>query len=235
MREVMLYSPDKGAGFGQALRARRVRQAFEAVQHFLTHCTIASPLERIRLIAYRATEWDEDSVAEACIERTIAHFGPPDREEGGGTRWPSGEPVKGGSLQWDGTAATVGSIVDFLIAGEPWPRQTLGPVDLSFSVSFQWRHPTSGEVLFSQESGHATHDGSLRSTLLVTLGRRPFIQPDLWFPYPEGAPGLREFLEAVQSYLPFELLPRHFRVATPQRDGQGYRFRKLVIPPFVAV
>lgn len=235
MREVVLYSPDKGASFGQALRPRRVRQAFNAVQHFLSNCATASPLERIRLVAYQATQWDDDAVAEACIARTVARLGSPDQVEGGGTQWPSGEPVKGGSLQWVGSPATLEAMVEYLASGEPWPKQTLGPVELSFSVYFQWIHPGSGELVPGQEAGHATPDGSLRSNLLVTLSRRPSVQPDLWFPFPEGSLGLSEFLRAVEPYLPFNLLPRHFRVATPQRNGKGYRFRKLVIQPFTAV
>jgi hypothetical protein len=235
MREVVLYSPDKGASFGQALRPRRVRQAFHAVQHFLAHCAIASPLERIRLVAYKATQWDDDAVAEACIARTVERFGAPDQVRGGGTHWPSGEPVKGGSLRWSGSLATVEDMVDYLASGEPWPKQTLGPVELQFTVYFQWVHPGSSEIVPDQDTRHATPDDGFHSNLLVTLGRRPFVQPDLWFPFPEGSPRLPEFLQAVEPYLPFELLPRHFRVATPQRNGKGYRFRKLVIPPFTAV
>lgn len=235
MREVVLYSPDKGASFGQALRACRVRQAFDAVQNFLARCAAASPLERIRLVAYRATQWDDDAVAEACIARTAERFGPPDQIEGGGTYWPSGEPVKGGSLQWRGSFATLEDMVDCLASGEPWPKQTLGPVELRFSVCFQWVHPGSTEIVPGQDAGHATPDGGLHSNLVVTLGRRRFVQPDLWFPFPEGSPGLPEFLRVVEPYLPFELLPRHFRVATPLPNGKGYRFRKLVIPPFAAV
>jgi len=235
MREVVLYSPDKGASFGQALRPRRVREVFAAVQHFLADCTAASPLERIRLVAYRATQWDDDAVAEACIARTAERFGAPDQIEGGGTQWPSGEPVKGGSLQWSGSLSTLQDMVDYLASGEPWPKQTLGPVELRFSVYFQWVHPESGEIVPGQDVGHGTPDGGLQSNLLVTLGRRPFVQPDLWFPFPEGSPALPEFLRAVERFLPFELLPRHFRVATPQRNGKGYRFRKLVIPPFAGV
>jgi hypothetical protein len=122
-------------------------------------------------------------------------------------------------------------MVGYLASQEPWPKQTLGPVELRFSVYFQWVHPESNEIVPGQEAGHATPDGSLRSNLLVTLGRRPFVQPDLWFPFPEGSPALSDFLRAVAPYVPFELLPRHFRVAIPRRDGKGYRFRKLVIPP----
>jgi hypothetical protein len=235
MLEVVLYSPDKGSSFGQAIRSRRVRPAFDAVQHFLARCAIANPIDNIRLVAYRATQWDDDHVAEACIARTVAHFGPPDQNEGGGTHWPSGDPVKGGLLQWTGSLTSLESMVDYLASGEPWPKQTLGPVELKFSVYFQWLDPRSREILPGQRAGHATPDGSLRSNLLVTLGRRPFVQPDLWFPFPEGSPGISEFLRSVEPYLPFDLLPQHFRVATPKRDGKGFRFRKPVIPPLIGV
>jgi hypothetical protein len=231
MREVVFYSPNKGASYGQAIRPRRVRQAFEAVQHFLSNCATSSPPERIRLVAYEATRWDEGAVAEACIARTVDRFGSPDQITGGGTQWPSGEPAGGGLRQWLGSPVTLEDMVDYLASGEPWPKQTLGPVDLIFSVDFQWLHPGSREIVAGQENGHFTADGSLSSNLLVTLGRRPFVQPDLWFPFPADSPELSRFLRAVEQYLPFELRPRHFRVATPTKNGKGYRFHKLVTSP----
>ena len=222
--------PDKGAGYGQALRPRGVRKSWEALQRFLTQCAVASSPGNMKLTAYRATQWDDDAVANDCISGVIAHFGAPHHKQGGARRWPSGEPLKGGQLEWDCPAARVRNMITFLAAGEPWPKQTLGPVELTFSVRFVWRDPSSDRVLPGQTAGHGTPDSSLHSSLLLTFGRRCFVQPTLWFPFPEGAPGLSDFLRAITPYLPFTLLRRHFRVATPIHEGKHYQFRRLVMP-----
>ena len=219
--EAVLYAPNKGASYGQALRPRRVRPAWEALQRFLSVCAVASPVESVRLIAYRATEWDYDAVSNDCIARVEARYGVAHRQRGAGRLWPSGKPLKGGSLEWDGSASTIEDMVSFLAAGEPWPKQTVGPVELQFFVSFLWRDPHSADVLPDQIE---------RSNMLVTLSRRHFVQPSLWFPFAEGAPAFSEFLRHIQPLLPFTLLPRHFRVATPTATESRYRFRKFVTP-----
>lgn len=233
--EVVLYAPDKGVGYGQAFRVRGIMRAWEALNDFLRSTTLCSdPLDAC-LVAYRATRWDDDSVADACIRRTIGHFGPPDRVDTiGGVHWPSGEPLKGGELAWDVTPEQLPSVVRFLADGEPWPRQTLGPLALHYAVSFLWRDPETGEELAGQRDRHASPGGHLISTILVTLSRRSMVQPELWFPYPEGSPRLTAMLAYLAPRLPFTLLPRHFRCATPRRDGMGYTRRKMVLPPVTA-
>ena len=233
MTEVVHYAPDKGASYGQALAARGVRGAWEAVQSFLARCTLPDSPESITLSADQATEWDPDPpAAEACIARVVARFGAPHQRQGFRRHWPSGEPLPGDVLTWPGSAETLPEMVAFLVAGEPWPKQTLGPVEVHFLVRFQWRDPLSGELLPSRPIGR---EGA-RSELLVTLGRCQFVQPTLWFPFAPADPAFVALLRAVAPALPFALLPRHFRLAVPKRDGSGYRYRRLTEPlPIPAV
>ena len=222
-RRFVVYSPDKGSSFGQAPRGRGVRRVFDDVARFIATCTVAQPPSRISLTAYRATQWDDDTSAKRCIELAQARFGMPDEQESvGGQRWPSGEPIKGGHLRWKGAQSNLAEMLDFLASGEPWPKQTLGPVELSFVHQFEW----SDSVLVQQQSPEA-HPGMIpTSDLIITLSRRSFIQPSLWLPYAPDDDGLRSFLARIDPLLPFKLNSRHFRVAIPKTDGSGFRFAK---------
>jgi hypothetical protein len=231
MLECVVYRPNKGSGFGQAFRARRVREAAASLERFLISCTTYSGPVNLQLKAYRATEWDDDFVADSAIARVSETFGPVHAEESLGQKWPSGEKLKGGTLIWELKSEELPYLVDFVASSEPWPKQTLGPVEIHASYSFQWTDPDTGTVLPGQDSGNATADGRIRSSLLISLGRSQFAQPDFWFPFPEGAPKLSSFLHRVAGLIPFRLNSRHFRAAIPNRDGSGYSFRKIVLPP----
>ena len=224
----MIYAPDKGVSYGQAPRARGVRRVWDDVQRFLAACTVAQPPEHVALTAFRATKWDDDATAEACLVRVRKRFGAPDEDErSGGEMWPTGEPVKGGHLRWRGTPERVPELVEFMAAGEPWPKQTLGPVELRVSYRFAWRDPATADRIVAAD-GSA---GVPLSEITITLGRRSFIQPTLWFPYAWTDPRLASLLEALSPCLPFPLLARHLRSATAQPDGSGFRFAKIAQPP----
>lgn len=79
--EVVIYAPDKGAGYGQSFKARKIAGAWESLNAFLANPTTSSPTERPRLVVYRATKWDDDAVAEGCIRSAIERFGDPHRQE----------------------------------------------------------------------------------------------------------------------------------------------------------
>ena len=229
--EVVRYEPDKTSGYGQAFRKRRVRPAFDALTMFLKHCATPTTPNGVRLVAYLPTDSDDNEVLERVARQTVVDFGEPSRRQDGGTTWPSGRSVKGGHLEFDLEPERVESVVQYLSDREPWPSATLGPVELHFNVTFQWVDVDTGRLLSNQQHGHRTRDGKLWSSLLVSFGRRQFVQPELWFPFPEGSPALTDYLSAVAPYLPFELHERHFRAAIPKIEGDGYYFRKLVLPP----
>ena len=231
MRELLVYTPDKAAGFGQAFRFRKARDAATALQHFRESCTGNAEPKDLNLVTYRATEWDDDRVAASIIERVVDKFGSAYSEDALGYKWPSGEKLKGGRLVWSFKSEVLPELVEFLSSNEPWPKQALGPVEVQCSFRFQWTDPDTGVILPGQQSGNATPDGSIWSSLLISLGRSQFAQPDFWFPFPEGSPKFSTFLQKAAHFIPFTLNNRHFRAAIPKRDGSGYVFRKVVLPP----
>jgi hypothetical protein len=233
-REVVLYHPSSGTGFGHTTRVRGTRRRWNAVRSFLDACTIAEPPTEGVLTAYKASSFDAadaDQPAEACIAHAIAEFGVPPRAFAGHTLWPSGEVQKGGRYEWDIATENVEQVVDHLVAGEPWPSQAFGPIELRVQIKFRWKDPQTGKVLPGQEAGTVEAPCSLMSKLTVVLGPRLFIQPALWFPFPEGSASLAAHVRWAQEHLPFRLHPNHFRVGTLRADGTGSRMRKLVLSP----
>jgi hypothetical protein len=227
----LIYRPDKNAAFGHAPRKRRVRAFWTDVQRFLAACTLPEAATAIQLIAYRATKWDDESIAEACIARARQHFGVPEQDIGsGGAAWPSEEPTLGGHLSWSGTPDRLEEMLAFVAEGEPWPKQTLGPIDLRVRYYFRWRDPHTGDVLRSQPESWSIP----KSSLSLTLGRRCFVQPDLAIPYAPGDPMTQVILKAAVPFLPFSLQDRHFRVIDADGDPSPGRSVKLARSPLDA-
>jgi hypothetical protein len=231
MLERVVYRPGKESGFGQAFRIRNVRGAAASLSQFLTSCTTSRGPEDLQLVAHRATEWDDETVADAVIARVTANFGSADTEKGLGYIGTSGRKLQGGELTWNFKSEELPRLVEFISSKEPWPRQTLAAVAVHARFVFQWRDPDSGVALPGQDTGNATSNGRIQSSLFISLGRSQFAQPHFWFPYPEGAPKLSSFLHRAAGLIPFNLNRRHFRAAIPNSDGSGYSFRKIIVPP----
>ena len=227
--ELTHYAPDKGHSYGQGIRSQSVRKVWNKVQLFLNECTIFEPPSNVSLTAYRATDWDDDAVADSCVRVALDRFGPPDEEEPyGGLRWPSFEPVKGGHLKWNRSADVIDGMIQFLEEGEPWPKQLLGPVEIHMRYYFAWRDPDTGDRLVVLDGANRIE--TPKCDLSLFLGRTFFVQPTFWFPYSYVDPCLKTHLAHVIRHLPFKLNERHFRAAVPTRDGAGFRFRKLPHP-----
>ena len=224
---VVRYEPDKGASYGHALRPTRPRGGWESLQAFLGGCAGVEGPERIGLIAHHATQFDDPVINQRCVNAAIARFGNPDSTTGGGGTFPSGEAVPGGYLEWTGDQSRLSEFLEFLFGGDPWPKTTVGPISVSVTYRFLWRDPDSLKPLQEQCEHHLTADGCLRNTLSVSLERRSFVQPQLWFPFGPRDPRLADLVQLVTRTLPFKLSPSHFRVASPLKGGGGYSFRKF--------
>jgi hypothetical protein len=231
---VVCYAPDKGAAYSHALRPASPKKAWTAVARFLAECAELEEPRTVRLAAYRPTEWDDAALLDECVERTVARFGVPDLEAGGGVRFPSGEVVRGGYLEWRAPFARFAEFRDYLIAEEPWPKALVGPVTLSATFRFRWRDPDGAGPLAQQLAGHCTEDGSLRSEFAVTLSQRSTVSPNLWFPFAPIDPRLADLVQLSSTVLPFRLSARHFRLAVPRPSGQGYTYRRFDASGLVA-
>lgn len=226
MPETVLYEPDKASGFTQALLPSRPRLARVAMAHFLGSCEEVRGPARVALRAYHPTQWDDPVPIERCAERVLARFGPPAHTASGGNLWPSGEPVMGGHLEWLGNERYE-EFCDFVVAGDPWPKATLGPVSVEATFSFLWRDPDSMSPLPALLQGFGSADGTLRSAITVTFQRRSTVAPSLAFPYRHDDPRLRDLIQLLTPQIPFRLSPRHFRAVVPTRNGTDSTFRRF--------
>ena len=128
------YQPDKTASYRQAMRVRSLSRAWSAIQEFIASDVVVEQVADVCLIAYRPTQWDDSAVADRCIDLVRAHFGSPDDD--GGITIVSASDTGPALLRWRRTSDHLPEFVDFLVSHSPWPKQTLGPVELSFSIRF---------------------------------------------------------------------------------------------------
>jgi hypothetical protein len=234
MREFICYHPPKGNCWGHTLRHRTAKRAWDAIDLFLTRCTIAEPVQLRRFVVHGDRPWGAAGDAETHIAAATAAFGPNERVSLNSFVSPAGVQTDWQDLVWGPERVPFAAALDFLAAREPWPKRRSNAVSANIEVSFQWRNPDTGELLANQDVGFATDDGALRSTLHIELGQRTHIGPDIRLPFPEGSPRLPPFLRFIQSGFPATLHEKHFRVATPRSKGTGYAVRRLVISPFTA-
>ncbi len=220
------YGPDKGASYSQATRPSRPEGAWLAVQRFLSECADVRGPTNVALRAYRATEFDSPEDAEAGLARAVAQFGQPDRTADGGTRWPSGELVPGGYLEWTGPDGKLDEFRDFVVHGEPWPKLLIGPVAAFATYTFLWRDLRSSEPL-PLPAIPTRQDATLHNTITITLQRSCVVAPTLWFPYSPTDPKLRSLLRDIAPLLPFVLRARHFRAVEPSTGPLGFVLRRF--------
>ena len=219
-RSIVLYQPDKGAAFCHALRPSQPAAAWQAVQSFLDSCAEDIGTSGMRLVAYQATDWDNAELVAPIVESAIRRFGPADIAASGGMNISTGQPVAGGYLEWRGDGLAWPELVQFVVGGHPWPKTTLGPVSAQITFQFNWKTVLGPKPLLGSMN-------TIENQLHVSLERMSFAQPRFWFPYPVGSPALAQLVRRVVSTAPFRFTARHFRAATPNKDGTGLLFRRF--------
>jgi hypothetical protein len=224
----VVYSPNMSAT-AHVSRIADPRKAWGVICSLLDACENVSGPSDARFTAYKATKWDDAAIAARCVAATVDRFGRPRIETEGGRLFPSGEPQPGGYLEWPVPAERFPEFRDYVLAGHPWPKTTLGPVELRFDYMFQWRDPDGRGPHPAQLSGHPTPDGQQRSCLTVTLSRRMYTSPHLCFPFGPTDPRLFDLLSFVTPLLPFKLTPTHFRHVTLNKRGAPVLRR--IVPP----
>ncbi|MGV3710485.1 MAG: hypothetical protein ACO1Q7_16765 [Gemmatimonas sp.] len=234
IREYITYSPPKGNLWGHKLRFQTAKRSWEAIRVFLESCTVHEPMRLHALTVHAVRPWDAEAVARSYSAEVRAEFGPPHNLQQGGLTRPNGEQQRWFDEEWNAEALSFQQVLTFLSNHEPWPNTLGDAVSLRTSVRFQWRDPSTGQLMPHQDRDFGTPDGSLQSGLEITFGRRTHIMPDFNFPLPEGSPRLPALGQSVRDSFPATLHEKHFRAVTPLASGSGYRQRKMVISPFTS-
>jgi len=137
-----------------------------------TNCNIEKP-NSIQLTGFTVDEEHGELpfLAEKILERTRNIFGQ------GVTspvsyQYPQNIPSKQTQTEWDLTNCGLTNALNFMIAGQPWPKYNLGQVELILSYHFKLIYPLSRIELPNQP---------FNSNLLIWLSRNNAISPMLAF------------------------------------------------------
>lgn len=204
----------------QRLTGGKIEKVWAGVTSFLTNCTTVSIDEpsSVCLIAYSAWKDDEHpEVADKIIADTKVVFGQP-KTEPVTFHYPSGVPDTQTKNEWRLDKTDLQKTVDYLISGQPWAKFTFGPVELIVSYDFKLVNPTTKVELPNQEQN---------SRLMVWLSRSCCCSPDLCFPFDTATKDFNDYLNKIETYLPFKLEHKYLRLARPHKNGTAYIYSKL--------
>lgn len=197
MSELLAYRPPKSAGFGHKSNARDAADAWQETQSFLSlHCIVDAP-SIIEVLCWAPSKRTERQIAEQALREARARLGP---ESGAGAQW---------FLEPDKLAAAL----ELFFFCEQWPRQQLGPIEVSFLLKLRWREfPDLNKP---------------QSTLGLRFGAQGlFLQPTFVFPFSWDSLDQRAWLEGAAMTAPFRFREEYFKRGVPTKSG-GYRSAKI--------
>jgi len=205
----------------QRLTGGKIEKVWGSLTSFLANCTTVSVCDptSIDLIAYSAWKDDEHpEIADEIIAQSKKVFGEP-KTEPVSYHYPSGIPDTQTKSEWKFVKSDLLNVLDFLIKGQPWPKFTFGPIELIVSYTFKLIDPTTKIELPNQ-----TND----SGIMVWLSRSCCCSPDLYFPFERADQNFKNYLNKIETYLPFKLEEKHLRLGRPNKSKTQYTFTRLV-------
>jgi hypothetical protein len=216
----IVYDPPYG---GQAVRGKRVADAWVKVAAFLESCTDRQPLRPLSLDldllesgGPAAAKWRL-----AALEQASARFG-------SGTRraWATGarEEYK---VEWRLEPAQLGQALALLTSWEPMPKAEIGPADLRIYFRFRWIDLETRTVLPGQREDQRAHPSQAESDLMVSLGARSSAILNARLPFQGPNPNFVAYVRALVPLVPFRLNTARLRHWIPTRKGDGLGYRRL--------
>lgn len=217
----IFYSLPKSRTTQQLNGGRRVEKAWANVCDFLHYCTTTRPEHptSISLRVYSAYTGDiNPEIADKIIVTTKQLFG------AGQTdpitySYPSGIPDKHTKTEWRIERTDLKKAIDFLINGQPWHKLTFGPIELIISYDFKLIDPATKSELPNQD---------LSSSIMVWFSRSCICSPDLCFPFDQPNKNFYDYLESINSFLPFKLEHKYLRFGRPNKSKTSYIFNKIL-------
>jgi hypothetical protein len=203
--EWVTYLPSNGfVGGGHVSKERKPRLAWVQVQEFLAAQASCQLQPNLRLHCWKPSDWLDAELAKSRLAEAQQRFGD----------------VQAG--QWtDIDVARLDEAIAFAMDDDQYPRQQLGPVDLSVTYSFIW--PDFPPRLVQPKEWR-----KLPSHLNITFGSHKLVlQSDLNFPAPWTSQFLRDYISALETRLPVKIYDQYFKRWLPWRDGKDARTVKL--------
>ncbi|MES2061816.1 MAG: hypothetical protein V4456_07850 [Bacteroidota bacterium] len=212
----IIYAPQKSVTT-QKLIGKNVTNAFESISQFIKNCTTGDPNKpsSINLVAFSAFDGDDPIIGQKNVSEITAIFGP-GKTEPISYSYPSGQPSNETKTEWIIDNANLIPALTYLIAGQPWPKYTFGPVKLIMSYSFKFIDPETKGVLAEQDSD---------SHLMIWLSRTNSCSPTLYFPFVTANSSFEKYVLKITPFLPFLFKRKHLR--SFRKGKNGYIFKKL--------
>ncbi|GAA3967900.1 hypothetical protein GCM10022407_12530 [Hymenobacter antarcticus] len=204
----------------QRLTGGNIEKVWTGLNTFLANCTTVSINEptSIQLTAYSAWKDDEHpELADKIIDDTRTVFGEPQTEPLS-YHYPSGVPSTQTKNVWEFDKRDLSKVLDYLIAGQSWPKFTLGPVELIVSFNFNFIDPATKIELPNQQN---------KSSIIVWLSRSCSCSPDLYFPFDDADQNFKDYLNKIETHLPFKFEGKYLRLGRPNKNKTQYTFTKL--------
>jgi hypothetical protein len=205
----------------QALIGGKIEKVWENVERFLSTCTNAdrhSPYS-IYLNGYTADEehGEDPALADKILDKTRAIFG------GGVTEplayhFPDNTPSKQRKITWEVDGKDLNKALAFMVAGQPYPKYNLGPMELIVSYDFKLVDPLTKAELPNQQ---------FTSSLLLWLSKSKCVAPSLCFPFEEPDNRFWEYANSIEPFLPFKFDRKFLRLGRSNKKGTWNVFSKI--------
>jgi len=216
----ILYSLPKNRTTQQLNGGRKVETAWGNVCNFLTNCTTINPDSptKISMTAYEAFPGDSNpEIADKIIEETkkvfdnaktapLAYF------------YSSGIPTKQTTTTWEIDKKNLNKALDYLSKGQPWPKFSIGPIELIISYDFKLVDPKTRKEIPNQKN---------ESSLLIWLSRTCFCSPLFYFPFEQAGNEFHDYLNNIKPFIPFKLEDKYLRLGRTNKNKTNYIYTKL--------
>jgi hypothetical protein len=197
------YAPLKSVAFGHATRLRNPRKAWEATQAFLREHTIAELGAPLNLTLSGPSQWTDPAVVRATradAERTF----------GAATR------ISGESFNWELPVAILPEALEFALADDRRPKQSVGPVHLYLWYSFHWKTMPNPQLL-----------RPVNRLAAMVGARRLFLQPVFIFEASDVDVEFIAKLRELEAMMPFAPNDRYYYRVEAKKSGRGQKLVRL--------
>ncbi len=211
---------------------RSLKKLVPKIETFLSDYIVHSGIRELKLEIYQPTTHDTKNHFDECLKRATEFFGVSE---------PGNFQIQRIDLETGkthGSSNTLNRIkkldesqfekaLQFMADGHPWPKQILGPVTLSFNISFVWKDPRTQKPFPKQMSGFATNDGTLHSQIRFHLSRCPYVYGELCFPYELNDSALYDLMGVITAGIPFHIPRKRVRRLILTKSGTNYKSTKI--------
>jgi hypothetical protein len=214
------YSLSKSRTF-QSVGQRGVRKSWDKIKTFLSTWTTANPeqpcFSEWCSIDFTIFNDYEDKLSDEICTNAISLA---DKAFGKGqvrkvgllpsttVKYPKEE------VRWKINIAQFNECVMFLLNGEPWPSQRMGPIELLFSYDFQLKNVSYKDYLY-------------KSDIMVGLSQKSVVTPVLNFPFEEPTQEFWDYVAQIEPNLPFKWDVNNLRLMKPNKKRTGLIASKL--------